>query len=163
MRGQVLGVDANGGVILGADDGRLSFVRADWCSEASPQVGQVVDYIAEDGKARHIYVIPHAAQPAHAAQATSSFVLGAVGVICLAIGLVIPVLPTLAAFIFGVIGAGHALAEGDRTALTLSRIAWIGALLLIGLGVVMLVVLLAFFGSFAGFMMHFDAAAPIHT
>lgn len=148
MRGQILGVEDGRGVLLGPNDERRTFPLAEWRSGGQPAAGLWVDFIADGDGARSVYAIPGHGR---LSSASSSFVLGAIGVGCLALGLVIPVLPTLAAFIFGVIGAGRAQEEGDATGLTLSRIAWIGALALIGLGIVALALLLAFFGTVLGF------------
>ncbi|MGE3141938.1 MAG: hypothetical protein AB7L65_01345 [Hyphomonadaceae bacterium] len=164
MRGQILGVEADGGVILDADDVRVAFVMADWRSPAPPQIGQAVDFVPEAGGARHVYAIPNPTPAAPSStRPTGAFVLGATGVGCLALGLVIPVLPTLAAFIFGMIGASRAQLERDDTALTLSRIAWIGALVLMGLGMLAMLVVFAFFGSLLGVLTPFIASAPIHV
>lgn len=153
MRGQILGVENGQGLLLGPQDERRAFPLSEWRSLGQPVAGQWVDFIAEGEGARSVYLIPaHAPSPSYSGrQTTSSFVLGAIGVGCLALGLLVPVLPTLAAFIFGVIGAGRALEEQDATGLTLSRIAWIGALVLMGLGILALIILLIFFSSLFGF------------
>lgn len=159
MRGQILGVEEGRGVLLGPLDERRTFAISEWRSAGQPVAGQWVDFVAEGEEARSVYAIPaHTPAPAGGFNgSSSSFVLGAIGVGCLALGLVIPFVPTLAAFIFGVIGAGRAQDERDATGLTLSRIAWIGALVMLALGVIALVIMLVFFGSLFSF---FAASMP---
>jgi hypothetical protein len=156
MRGQVLGVEATRGVgvLLGADGARLEFPLAEWRSEGAPLAGQAVDYVLENGQARQVYALPAgAAAPAGAgasapgARGNTGSVLGGIAIGCLALGFLIPVLPTIAALILGLIGAARARDEGDETGLVLSRIGWIGALVFLGLGVVLLLGALLFFGG----------------
>lgn len=169
MRGQILGVEAERGLLLGPADERRGFPLSEWRSGGAPQIGQWVDFVAEGDEARSIYAIPQAAAPGApitpGARPTSGFVLGAIGLCCLAAGLIIPVVPTLGAFIFGIIGAARAQEERDQTGLTLSRISWIGALVLMGLGIVALIILLVFFSGLAGLIWHSGAvmAPPINT
>lgn len=170
MRGQILGVESGPnnerlGVLLGPSEERRMFPLAEWRSAGSPQPGQWVDFVADGEGARSVYLIATAQSPQAAAVssgATSSFILGAIGTGCLVLGLLVPVLPTLAAFVLGVIGAGRAQIEGDPTGLALSRISWIGALVLMGLGIVALVVVLAFFGGMMGLWMNWDGWR-VHT
>ncbi len=165
MRGQILGIEDGAGLLLGPQDERRVFPLSEWRSGGQPAAGQWVDFVADGEGARSVYLIPGQAPAAYTASHTSSsFVLGAIGVACLAAGLVIPVVPTLAAFIFGIIGAGRAIDERDNTGLTLSRISWIGALVLMGLGILALIVLLVFFGSLLSFWMNWsDFAPPVRT
>ncbi len=172
MRGQILGVEADRAVLLGPDDIRRSFPLSEWKSQGAPQPGQWVDFLLDGEAVSGVYAVPQSAQtggfaadPMRAAAGgygTSGFVLGAVGVVCLVVGLVIPVIPTLAAFIFGVIGAGRARDENDNAGLTLSRIAWIGALVLLGLGILALIVMLIFFGSMFGLWLQY-VPDMVHT
>jgi hypothetical protein len=119
---------------------------------------------AGQGRAASVYPIaPGASPPMPAARASSSFVLGATGVGCLALGFIIPFIPTLAALILGVIGAGRAQEERDANALVLSRIAWIGALVLFGIGLIGILILITFFGALIGFGAHVAAWPPIPT
>ncbi|MEJ0060889.1 MAG: hypothetical protein WDM79_15465 [Terricaulis sp.] len=66
---------------------------------------------------------------------STAFLLGAFSVGCLVFGFIIPLFPTIAAFVLGVIGAARSKLDGDETGLLLSRIGWIGALVCVGLGV----------------------------
>lgn len=136
MRGTILGVHDGRGVLTGADERRIEFPMSEWRSAGAPVAGQVVDFVEENGEARAVFAVPGAVigRPA-----SGAMVLGAIAVGCLGLGFIIPIIPTVAAFVLGVIGAGQAQAERDETALLLSRIAWIGALVL--LGILVLVVL----------------------
>ena len=88
-------------------------------------------------------------------------VLGMVALGCLAVGFIIPVLPTIAAFVLGVIGAAQARTENDDTALLLSRIAWIGALVLLSIGLIAMLAVFSLLGTLGfaaiwhGMPMHF--------
>lgn len=163
MRGQILGIEDGRGVLLGLQDERRTFALSEWRSAGQPAAGQWVDFVAEGDGARSVYLIPmHAPATAGGFSGTSSsFVLGAIGVGCLALGLIIPFVPTLAAFIFGVIGAGRAQDERDATGLTLSRIAWIGGLVMLALGIVALAIMLVFFGGL--FSLFMASMPPIPT
>ncbi|HHY48478.1 MAG TPA: hypothetical protein GYA10_01840, partial [Alphaproteobacteria bacterium] len=113
MRGQVLQAGPNGdGLILGADGNRYSFSREDWKGIPAPVAGDEVDFIAGDGRAGDIYPLPAPkAVPAAVAAAQtegSSVMLGTIGILCLVLGFVIPVLPTIVAFIVGLVGADSA-------------------------------------------------------
>ncbi|MBL8530277.1 MAG: hypothetical protein JNK94_00950 [Hyphomonadaceae bacterium] len=145
MRGTILGAHDDRGVLLGADDQRREFALSEWRSGGVPVAGQVVDFNDEAGEARAIYVVPGAA--AGAGRHSGAFVLGAIAVGCLALGFIIPVLPTVAAFILGAVGAAQAQQEKDDTALLLSRIAWIGALVLLAIGAIVLLGLFALIGT----------------
>lgn len=78
--------------------------------------------------------------------------LGIIGVICLVFGFVVPLIPTIAAFVVGVIAAGQAQQERDDTSLLLARISWIGAIVMLGLGLLLVLSIIAFVGTigFAG-------------
>lgn len=147
MRGVILGVHDGRGVLLGDGERRLEFPMSEWRSAGSPIAGQLVDFVEEGGQAKAVFAVP--AAPASTAQFGSqsgSRVLGIIGVICLVVGFVIPFIPTVAAFVLGVIGAGQAQAEGDDTALLLSRISWVGALVLLAIGILALLAVIALFG-----------------
>lgn len=74
--------------------------------------------------------------------------MGAIGCVCLVLGFVIPFIPTIAAFVLGVIGAGQAKAAGnDDTGLVLSRISWIGALTLLVIGTLAMLAVFALIGT----------------
>lgn len=146
MRGTILGVHDGRGILLGAEERRLEFPLTEWRSGGTPFAGQVVDYVEEGGQARGVFAVPGAAS-SYSAPQSSSRVLGIIGVICLVVGFVIPMIPTIAAFVLGVIGAGQAKHEGDETALLLSRISWIGAVVLLGIGILVMLAILAFVGT----------------
>jgi len=146
MRGAILGVHDGRGTLLSADDRRLEFPMTEWRSGGAPVAGQVVDFIEEGGQARAVFAVPGATL--RPMGNSGSFVLGAIAVGCLALGFVIPMLPTIAAFVLGVIGAAQARAEGDDTALVLSRIAWIGALVLMALSILAIIAAIVFIGAF---------------
>lgn len=57
MEGTVLGYQADEGVIRTADGTRFIFGPADWKSPYPPAAGQRVDFVAEDGRAREIYLL----------------------------------------------------------------------------------------------------------
>lgn len=149
MRGTILGSHDGRGVLLTSDDRRVEFPLSEWRSGGLPIAGQVVDFTEEAGEARAVFTVPGAAAGrGH----SGSFVLAAVALGCLALGFIVPVLPTIAAFVLGVIGAGQAQSEGDETALTMSRIAWIGALVLLVMLFLVILAVIFFIGAigFAG-------------
>jgi hypothetical protein len=151
MRGTILGVHDGRGVLSDADARRLEFPISEWRSAGAPSPGQVVDFIEADGEARAIFAVPGAARTATPPAAQSgSFVLSAVALGCLAIGFFIPLLPTVAAFVLGIIGAQQAQREGDETALLLARIAWIGAIIMLVVGVLALTAVIALLGGLLG-------------
>lgn len=158
MRGTILGVHEGRGVLLGPNDQRLEFTLSEWRSAAPPMAGQIVDFVEEGGQARSVYPVPGvtlAGQPQSSART-----LGWIGVACLVVGFIIPFLPTVAAFVLGVIGASQARRDGDETALTLNRIAWIGALVLLSLGVLIVIAFIAFFGAM-GFSAAWHGLGPM--
>jgi len=149
MRGTILGVHDGRGVLLAADERRMEFPLTEWRSAGVPTPGQVVDFIEDGGQARAVFAVPGLYASASAATGRSgAFILGAVALGCLALGFLIPVIPTVAAFVLGVIGAGQAQAERDETALLMSRIAWIGALVLIAVGFLLIVAVVGLVGAF---------------
>lgn len=148
MRGTILGVHDGRGVLLGADERRLEFPLTEWRSGGAPMAGQSVDFVEEGGQARAVFAVSGAfSASGGGARHSGSFVLGAISVGCLALGFIIPLLPTVAAFVLGVIGASQARAEQDETALLLSRIGWIGGLVVLTLAVLVLIVVFAFIGT----------------
>jgi hypothetical protein len=153
MRGTILGIHDGRGVLLGDAEQRLEFPLTEWRSGGSPYPGQIVDYIEEGGKARAVFAVPGASPSASfGAPQSSSRVLGIIGVICLVVSFVIPLIPTIAAFVLGVIGAGQAQQERDDTSLLLARISWIGAVVMLGLGLLIVLSVIALVGTlgFAG-------------
>ncbi|MGD9968135.1 MAG: hypothetical protein AB7T59_16570 [Hyphomonadaceae bacterium] len=143
MRGVILGVHDGRGVLLGDGERRLDFPLSEWRSAGAPVAGQIVDFIEEGSQARAVFAVPGAAPAAQ----SNSRILGIVGVVCLVVGFVIPLIPTIAAFVLGVIGAGQAQQERDDTALVLSRIAWIGALTLLAIGLLAILAVIALVGT----------------
>jgi hypothetical protein len=151
MRGTILGVHNGRGVVIAPDDRRLEFSMAEWRSPGSPTPGQSVDYVEENGEARAVFSSPPlAGAPLPAAQppapTSSAMTLSIIALVCLALGLVFPVLPTVAALILGAMGAGQARETNDSSALILGRIAWIGAIVMLALGVLVLLAVFSFFG-----------------
>jgi len=143
MRGTILGSHDGRGVLLAADERRLEFALSEWRSAGAPVAGQVVDFVEEAGQARAVFLVPGVASArAH----SGSFVLGVAALACLALGFIIPLIPTIAAFVLGVIGAGQAQVEHDETALLMSRIAWIGALALLVIALLAILAVIAFVG-----------------
>ncbi len=159
MRGTILGVHDGRGVLLGEGERRLEFPISEWRSVGSPVAGQIVDFIEEGGQARAVFAVPGAAS-SFAAPRSGSMVLGIIGVVCLVVGFVIPLIPTIAAFVLGVIGAGQAQAERDDTALLLSRISWIGALVMLVIGVLAVLAIVALVGTM-GFAAAWHGLGPM--
>ncbi|HEV7719254.1 MAG TPA: hypothetical protein VGO70_09805 [Arsenicitalea sp.] len=139
MQGQVLEFETQkGGLILGDDGNRYQFPLAEWRGGSPPAAGMGVDFLASGDRARQVYPVARS-QPLFAMpQASNSVMLGWIGIGCLLLGFVIPILPTIAAFILGMIGADSAKRSGDRAGLLLSRIAWVGALVILVIGLVLL-------------------------
>lgn len=158
MRGTILGVQDGRGVLSSADERRVEFPLAEWRSPGTPAAGQIVDFVEEGGEARSVFAVPGAAVPR---PASGSMVLGAIAVGCLALGFIVPLVPTIAAFVLGVIGAGQARAEGDETALLLSRIAWIGALVLLAIAMLALLAVFMLIGT-VGFAALFHGIGPMN-
>ena len=130
---------------LGPSDQRLEFPLSEWRSAAPPIAGQIVDFVEEGGQARAVFAVPGASGGVLRNQ--RSLVLGWIGVGCLVLGFIIPLIPTIAAFVLGVVGASQAQADGDDTALLLTRIAWIGALVLLVIGFLAILAVVAFVGT----------------
>ncbi|MEZ5995265.1 MAG: hypothetical protein R3C25_05885 [Hyphomonadaceae bacterium] len=144
MRGTILGVHDGRGVLLGEGERRLEFPLSEWRSAGAPAAGQIVDFMEEAGQARAVFAVPGAVS---AGAQSGARVLGIVGLVCLVLGFIIPFIPTIAAFVLGVIGAGQAQTEHDDTALLLSRISWIGALVLLIIGVLVVLSVFALIGT----------------
>jgi hypothetical protein len=136
MRGQVLQADAGGGLLLGEDGNRYRFATGEWKVSAAPSPGVAVDFLIDGGSAREVFPINAAgggAAPAALPERGNSELLGALGVACLLVNFVFPVVPLIAAVILGLVGASSARAFGNRPGLILSRIAWIGAIVLLAI------------------------------
>lgn len=146
MRGTILGVHDGRGVLLGDGERRLEFPLTEWRSGGAPYPGQVVDFLEEGGQARAVFAVPGVSS-AFSAPQSGSRVLSIIGVICLVVGFVVPVLPTIAAFVTGVIAAGQAQQERDDTSLLMARIAWIGALVMLGIGLLIFLAIFALIGT----------------
>ena len=154
MRGQILQADAasGSGIILGSDGNRYSFSEGDWRGAEAPASGIEVDFIPGEGVAREIFPLPSPPttgpsptnQSRSPASEGSSVILGVIGIGLLLLGFIIPVLPTVAAFIIGLIGADSAKRHNNETGLILSRIAWMGSLALMIVGAVLLALAAAF-------------------
>lgn len=142
MRGRVLETSAAGGLILGEDGQRYKFMGTDWKSAVVGVDGTEVDFVAVGERATQVFAVrvtggwEAAARPA---SSDSSVLLGWLGIGCLVLAFVIPALPIAGAFVFGLMGASTAKARGNATGLLLSRIAWIGAVVLTGIGVALIV------------------------
>ncbi|WP_395645988.1 hypothetical protein [Terricaulis sp.] len=156
MRGTILGVHGNTGVLVGDDQRRFDFPLSEWRSPGTPVAGQIVDFVEEGGQAGGVFAVPGAG--VRGGGHSNSFVLSAIAVACLLLGFIVPVLPTIAAFVLGVVASSQAQAEHDENALLMARIAWIGALVLMGLGILVMLVVFAFIGTmgYAGFMHGWD-------
>lgn len=145
MRGQVLEVTAAGGLILGEDGQRYKFMGTDWKSAVAGVDGTEVDFVAVGERATQVYSVRavgtnwQAAAARPTSSAGNSVLLGWLGIACLVLSFIMPVLPLVGALLFGLAGASSAKTHGDATGLLLSRIAWIGAVVLLGIGVVALV------------------------
>jgi hypothetical protein len=144
MRGTILGVHGGRGILSSADERRIEFALSEWRSGGSPAAGQVVDFLEQDGEAKSVFAVPGATS---ARPASQSMLLASIGIACLVLGFVIPLVPTIAAFVLGVIGAGQAKAEQDETALVLSRIAWIGAVVFLIFALLALLALFTLLGT----------------
>ena len=160
MQGQILQVGsvATNGLILGDDGHRYEFALAEWKVAARPAVGMTVDYFASGAFAREVYPLPPIGHggpsaPMSVAQG-NSMLLGILALGCLLLGFVIPVLPTIAAFIVGLIGARSSKRSGDSAGLVLSRIGWIGGLLVLIAEVLLLVLGFGLLITFANAVMH---------
>lgn len=160
MRGTILGVHDGRGVLLTADERRFEFPLTEWRSVGTPVAGLIVDFVEEGGQARSVFAVPGATLSAGAAPVSGTRMMGWIAVGCLLLGFIIPLLPTIAAYVLGVIGAGQARAENDDTSLVLSRIAWIGALVLFVIGVVALLAVIAIFGTL-GFVGAWHGLGPM--
>lgn len=180
MQGQILEASAaKSGTILGDDGNRYAFTAADWRVADAPAPGTRVDFVSgEGGTARDIFPLPGAAgaatapaSPAAAAYApppnypprppqNNSQLLGWIGIACLILGFILPIiLPTIAAMILGLVGADSAKRHNDSTGLVVSRIAWIGAVVTMALGALLLVWAFAFAWPFFATLFQWAAEA----
>lgn len=134
MKGTILGAHDGRGVLIGADERRRDFPLSEWRSPGAPTAGQAVDFIEAGDEARSVFLAPGAGAQVGGVRQSPSFVLGAISVCFLAVGFLIPLLPTIGAFVFGILGVQQAERDGDSTGLLLSRIGWIGALVMLIIG-----------------------------
>jgi hypothetical protein len=132
MRGQILHSDKAGGVIATPEGARYRFAAAEWRGRGGPFAGLTVDFVAEGEIARDIYALPQAFAPRGP---DNSVLFGTLGVLCLVLSFVIPFLPLVGAFIVGLVGAESAKRHRNANGLLLSRISWVGALLLVVAGI----------------------------
>jgi hypothetical protein len=144
MRGTILGVHDGRGVLLGPNDQRIEFPLSEWRSPGMPAAGQIVDFVEEGGQARGVFAVPGLAG---VGRQSNSLVLGWISVACLALGFLIPLIPHIAAFVLGVIGAAQARTENDDTALMLSRIGWIGSLVMMVIGFLAVLAIFVLLGA----------------
>lgn len=144
MRGTILGVHDGRGVLIGPGEQRLEFPLSEWRSAGAPVPGQIVDFVEDGGQARGVFAVPGASASRPYSSAT---VIGGIGVGCLVLGFIIPLVPTIAAFVLGVIGAGQGVRDGDETGVLLSRIAWIGALVLLAVGLLAVLAVFTLLGT----------------
>jgi len=149
MRGTILGVHSGRGVLIGPGEQRLEFPLTEWRSPGTPAAGQIVDFVEANGEASGVFAVPGARSVSGSgSSASSATVMGAIGCVCLVLGFIIPFIPTIAAFVLGVIGAGQAKEAGnDDTGLLLSRISWIGALVLLVIGFLAMLAVFALIGT----------------
>lgn len=147
MRGTILGVYDGRGVLSGADERRIEFPLSEWRSPGAPVAGQIVDFVEHDGEARAVFAVPGSEAAKAAIRTSQSMVLGVLAVGCLVLGFAIPIVPTIAAFVLGVIGAGEAKSDNDDTALLLSRIAWIGALVVLAIALLAMLAIFTLIGT----------------
>jgi hypothetical protein len=152
MRGQVLnaGSGSTDGLILGDDGKRYTFASAEWKAVEGPTAGTAVDFLAAEAIARDVFplgAIGLAAPPVAAIYPNNSNVLGGIGIGCLCLGLFFPLLVPLIGLTLGLLGAGTAKQFGDTSGLALSRIAWIGNLLLLVAQIIGALLLMALFGG----------------
>ncbi len=148
MRGTILGVHGGRGVLIGPNQERLEFPLSEWRSPGTPAPGQIVDFVEANGEAQGVFAVPGAASASGGSATSNATVMGAIGCVCLVLSFIIPFIPTIAAFVLGVIGAGQAKAAGnDETGLVLSRISWIGALVLLIIGILTIVAVFALIGT----------------
>lgn len=141
MRGQLLDSSRAGGLILGEDGKRYSFAAKDWKGAEPAVAGISVDFVEEVGVAREVYPLRAAPQVAavRGSGEGNSVLLGWLGIACLVLCFVFPVLPLIGALGLGLVGAADAKRHNNATGLALSRVAWIGALVLVGLVVALLI------------------------
>lgn len=86
MKGKILAVEEDGGIILGDDDKRYNFKLSEWKEKIPPQKGAEVDFEIEDEYAKNIYfiIIPNYTLINDIESNTS--ILGGVGTIFLLLG-----------------------------------------------------------------------------
>ena len=104
-------------------------------------------WVAQGAAPRQTVQAVRAAQPLQAATmgGGNSVVLGLLGIVCLFVGFAIPFIPTIAAFILGLVGADSGKRHNNMAGIVLSRISWIGAL-------VLFIIAILFIGFFVSIM-----------
>lgn len=83
MKGDVLGFDreSNTGAISGHDGQRYDFVRLEWRGAGIPARGDVVDFVADGGRATQIYPLDRQFDPQEATTANTVYILYLVGLL----------------------------------------------------------------------------------
>jgi hypothetical protein len=124
VKGEVrqIGGLEGGGLILGEDGNRYSFLLHEWKADHVPVIGTPVEI------------------PAFEIPPSNASLFAGIGMGLLVLGIIVPILPSIAALIFGLLGASSAKRHKNRNALIFSRIAWIGALVLIAADVAFLAI-----------------------
>lgn len=74
----------------------------------------------------------------------SSVLLGVLGILCIVLAFIIPFLPLIGGLVLGLVGADSAKRYKNANGLVLSRIAWIGSLVLFLVGVLTILAFLIF-------------------
>jgi hypothetical protein len=150
-------MESGGGIVSGADGNRYTFGRSDWRGPTPPTAGTEVDFIAATNTASEVFPLPSRATASTttvapgaavvinpASNEGSSQLLGVLGILLLLLGFIIPFVPTVAALIVGLIGASSAKRYKNESGLVLSRIAWIGAVILLVVGIVLFAMVAVF-------------------
>lgn len=163
MRGTVLDVDADGGLILGVDDRRYRFTASDWKGEAPPRRWEPVDFLPQGEVAASVYPLPAASAapsapsraPVSADDLTQnagalSLAAAASGLIGLLPGLGLPF--SVIGVVLGLIAAARARDDGDDASLLRARIGYIaGGVMLAGYALALLAGLFLLGGLAAAF------------
>jgi hypothetical protein len=142
MRGTILGVEGQQGVVTDQNQRRLMFDLAEWRSPGLPAAGQSVDFEEQDGRARSVYVVPPMASPVPVRESDSVW-MGGVALGCLAAGFLIPLLPNIIGLILGIMGARRGIEDNHQTGIVLSRIGWIGNLVFLALYLLVIMFVIA--------------------
>jgi hypothetical protein len=146
VKGEVrqIGGLEGGGLILGEDGNRYSFLLHEWKADHVPVIGTPVEFVATEGIATQVHphpaALPPVEIPAFEIPPSNASLFAGIGMGLLVLGIIVPILPSIAALIFGLLGASSAKRHKNRNALIFSRIGWIGALVLIAADVAFLAI-----------------------